>query len=65
MSLRYLEKYTHRVTNVKQHREWLEKKGSKELDDWPGIGEHNCLFGAVLRGLHHAANGNALLGEFL
>jgi hypothetical protein len=49
----YLSKYTHRTTHVESHKRWLDGKNAKELSDWEACGEHDCLYGAVLRGMQH------------
>ena len=54
MALSYFRKYTHMSTQVQTHKRWLDARNSKELPDWPEAGEHDCLFGAVLRGMAHA-----------
>lgn len=54
MVLSYFAKYTHRTTHVETHKRWLDGRNCKELQDWPDAGLHDCLFGAVLRGMSHA-----------
>ena len=54
MVLSYFSKYTHRSTHVQSHKRWLDSKSMKELPDWSEAEEHDCLFGAVLRGPAHA-----------
>jgi hypothetical protein len=52
MASNYLAKYTHRTTHVESHKRWLASRNLNELPDWPDCGEHDCLFGAVLRAMH-------------
>jgi hypothetical protein len=52
MASKYLAKYTHRTTHVESHKTWLASRNLNELPEWPDCGQHDCLFGAVLRGMN-------------
>ena len=63
MPLNYFAKHTHRELHVQTHQDWLTSKNSRELPDWPDVGEQDCLFGAVLRALEHCELHRPAAGE--
>lgn len=50
----FFHRYTRRSVHVCTHTRWLESKGLKELSDWPGVSNNECLYGALLRFSTHS-----------